>query len=58
MIPAGGSEKERSSISSFSPKPLRRPSASITTLPRRGPAGMWICTSSSFTACSSASSAS
>ena len=43
-IPAGGSEKERSSISSLSPKALRRWSASITRSPRRGPAGMWICT--------------
>ena len=54
-IPAGGSVKERSSISSRSPKPLRRSSASITVPPRRGPGGMWIWTSSSLALRSSAS---
>ena len=53
-IPAGGSEKVRSSKSNRSPKPLARPLASITTSPSRGPDGMWISTLSSFTACSSA----
>src|SRR3954447_12760316 len=54
-MPAGGSEKVRSSTSNRSPKPLRTPSASITTSPSRGPGGMWISTPSSFTLCSSAS---
>ena len=57
-MPAGGSENDRSSISSFSPKPLRRWSASITVEPSRCPAGMWIWTSSTFALRSSASSAS
>ena len=53
-IPPGGSEKVRSSISSWSPKPLRRFSASTTTSPRRVAGGMWIWTSSSLTLRSSA----
>src|ERR1700757_3219885 len=36
-MPAGGGEKVRSSTRSRSPKPLRTPSASITTSPSRGP---------------------
>src|SRR5690606_7220948 len=41
-MPPGGSLKLRLSISRRSPNPLVRPSASITTLPRRGPGGMVI----------------
>jgi hypothetical protein len=41
-MPPRGSENDRSSNSSLSPKPFARPSASTTTSPRRGPAGMWI----------------
>ena len=45
-----------SSTSSRSPKPFETPSASTTTSPSRGPAGMWISTLSSPTFWSSASS--
>ncbi len=41
-MPPGGRAKERSSISSLSPKALRTPLASTTRSPRRGPGGMWI----------------
>ena len=55
-MPPGGSEKVMSSTSRRSPKPFETPSASTTTSPSRGPAGMWISTRSSLTFCSSASS--
>jgi hypothetical protein len=42
-MPPGGSLKDRSSISSLSPKPLLRPSTSMTLSPRRSPGGMMIC---------------
>ena len=45
-----------SSTSRRSPKPFETPSASTTTSPSRGPAGMWISTLSSLTFWSSASS--
>ena len=57
-MPPRGSEKLRSSISSRSPKPLRRCSASTTTSPRCVAVGMWICTWSSLTLRSWATSAS
>ena len=39
-MPPGGSEKERSSNRSLSPKPLASLSAATTRSPTRGPAGM------------------
>jgi hypothetical protein len=44
-MPALGSENDRSSMSSSSPKPLLRSLASITTSPRRLPEGMKISSS-------------
>ena len=41
-MPARGRENDRSSMSRRSPKPLRRPSTSMTVSPRRGPGGMAI----------------
>ena len=55
-MPPGGSENVMSSTSRRSPKPFETPSASTTTSPSRGPAGMWISTLSSLTFWSSASS--
>ncbi len=47
-MPLRGSVKLRSSIRSFSPKPLVRLLTSTTTLPSRGPGGIWISSKSSF----------
>jgi hypothetical protein len=47
-MPPRGMLKLRPSMRTRSPKPLRRPSASMTTLPRRGPAGIWISSKSSL----------
>ncbi len=41
-MPPRGNENDRSSMRSRSPKPLRSFFDSITTLPRRGPGGIWI----------------
>ena len=42
-IPPGGSWNDKLSINNFSSNPLVKLSASITTPPRRGPAGIEIC---------------
>jgi len=47
-MPLRGRVKLRSSIRSFSPKPLESLSTSTTMLPRRGPGGIWISSKSSF----------
>ena len=47
-MPLRGSENDRSSMSSRSPKPLVSLSASTTTLPSRGPGGIWISSKSSL----------
>ena len=47
-MPFGGRLKLRSSISMRSSKPLFRPLTSTTTLPRRGPGGIWISSKSSL----------
>src|SRR5690606_32282958 len=49
-MPPGGSEKLSSSNRSRSPKALLTPSASTTSEPRRGPGGMTISNSRSFSA--------
>jgi hypothetical protein len=47
-MPLRGSENDRPLIRERSPKPLRRFFASMTTLPRRGPGGIWISSKSSL----------
>ena len=47
-MPLRGSENDRSSMSTRSPKPLVRWCASMTVLPRRGPGGIWISSKSSL----------
>ena len=49
-MPPWGSVKDRSSMSTRSPKALCRLRASITFAPRRGPTGIWISAKSSFLA--------
>src|SRR6478735_3759705 len=47
-MPPRGSVNDRSSMRTRSPKPLVSPLASTTTLPRRGPGGIWISSKSSL----------
>ena len=47
-MPLRGRLKERSSNRHRSPKPLTRSLTSTTTLPRRGPGGIWISSKSSL----------
>ena len=47
-IPLRGNVKDRSSMSTRSPKPFLRSLTSITVDPRRGPGGIWISSKSSL----------
>ena len=47
-MPLRGNEKDRSSMSTRSPKPFLRSLTSMTVEPSRGPGGIWISSKSSF----------
>jgi hypothetical protein len=47
-MPPRGRLNDSPSMSTRSPKPFLRSWASMTTLPSRGPAGIWISSKSSF----------
>ena len=47
-MPLRGREKDRPSMRTRSPKPFFRSLASITTVPSRGPGGIWISSKSSL----------